>query len=159
MPTNTYKPLANVTLSSTASSVTFASIPATYRDLILVVEGLSNVASNAFLYFNGDNTNGNYANVWALGNGSTTQSGIDGNGAYIGGIYGANRTLNIIQIMDYSATDKQKIRLNRMNVPGDQATMVAGRWANNAAVNSLRFTLGANTMSIGTTLALYGVIA
>ncbi len=151
--------LAAVTLQTASTEITFSGIPAIYRDLILVIDGLSNTASNGFLYFNGDNTNSNYTNLWALGNGSTTATGADSVGAYIGGIYGSNRTLNIIQIMDYSATDKHKTRLNRMSVPGDQVTMVVTRWANTAAVNSLRFTLGSNTMSIGTTLSLYGVIA
>lgn len=158
MPENTYTSLATTTISSNTSSVTFGSIPSTFKDLILVIDGNSNIASNAYLYFNGDNTNGNYTNIYALGNGSSGVSGADSIGAYIGGIYGANKTVNIIQIMDYSSTNKHKIRLNRMSVPGDQATMVATRWANTAAVTSLRFTLGSNTISSGTTLSLFGVV-
>jgi hypothetical protein len=36
MPTSTYVALATTTLGATAASVTFSSIPATYRDLLLV---------------------------------------------------------------------------------------------------------------------------
>ena len=39
MPTPTYTPLATVTLGTSAASVTFSSIPATYRDLILIFDG------------------------------------------------------------------------------------------------------------------------
>jgi hypothetical protein len=37
MPTQTYVALASETLATSASSVTFAGIPATYRDLVLIV--------------------------------------------------------------------------------------------------------------------------
>lgn len=157
MPTNTYTALATVTLGGSDADITFASIPATYRDLILVVEGTSNVSSNAYLYFNGDTTSGNYANVFAAGNGSSASSGSNGIGAYVGGIYGSNRSLNIIQVMDYSATDKHKTRLSRMSVAGAEVSMIASRWANTAAVTSMTFTLISNTMSSGTTLSLYGI--
>jgi hypothetical protein len=159
MPTNTYTPLATVTLGGSDTDIVFSSIPGTYRDLILVVEGTSNVSSNAYLYFNGDTTSGNYANVFAAGTGSSAISSSNGIGSYVGGIYGSNRSVNIIQIMDYSATDKHKTRLSRMSVAGAEVSMIAGRWANTAAVTSMTFTLISNTMSTGTTLSLYGVIA
>jgi hypothetical protein len=73
MPTPTYTPLATVTLGSSASSVTFSSIPATYRDLILVVDGTTNATHNVGMRFNGD-TGNNYFMVTAFGNGSTTSS-------------------------------------------------------------------------------------
>ena len=159
MPTNTYTALATVTLGGSDADITFASIPATYRDLILVIEGTSNVASNASLEFNGDTTSGNYANVFAAGTGSSATSGVSATGSYIGGIYGTNRSINIIQIMDYAATDKHKTRLSRMSVAGSEVSMIASRWANTAAVTSMRFTLGGNTMSSGTTLSLYGIVS
>lgn len=158
MPTNTYTALATVTLGGSDADITFASIPGTYRDLILVVEGTSNVSSNAFLRFNGDTTTANYSNVFANGNGSTTSSSSNADGSYIGGIYGSNRSINFIQIMDYSATDKHKTRLSRMSVQGSEINMVASRWANTAAVTSMTFTLLSNTMASGTTLSLYGIV-
>jgi hypothetical protein len=54
MPTPTYTPLANVTLGATAATVTFGSIPATMRDLVVIVNGTT--SSNVFtgLRFNSD---------------------------------------------------------------------------------------------------------
>jgi hypothetical protein len=37
----TYTPIASITLGATATSVTFSSIPSTYTDLILVMNGSS----------------------------------------------------------------------------------------------------------------------
>jgi hypothetical protein len=72
MPTPTYKALATVTLGSSAATVTFGSIPAIYRDLVVVfnggVVGTSNV--NIFVAYNLDTTNANYSAVQMSGTGS-----------------------------------------------------------------------------------------
>jgi hypothetical protein len=151
--------LSTLVLQAAASSVTFSNIPGTYRDLILTVDSLSNSPSNMILYFNGDTTSGNYVNFYSLGNGSSLVSGVDSNGAYAGGIYGTDKSFNIIQIFDYSQTNKHKNRLTKLNVPGNQTTFVTGRWANTAAVTSLTLSVGTNTFSAGATFELWGRIA
>jgi hypothetical protein len=63
MPTPTYTPLATVTLGSSASSVTFSSIPGTYRDLILIFDGTgSGTTGNLRMTFNGS-TLSNFTDV------------------------------------------------------------------------------------------------
>ena len=63
MATPTYIALATTTLSSAVGSVTFSSIPAGYRDLVLVAEGLtSGATSNVRMQFNSD-TGNNYSLV------------------------------------------------------------------------------------------------
>jgi len=157
MPTPTYTPLANVTLGGTSASVTFSNIPATYRDLILVLEGTSSSASNMTAFYNGDTSNG--TSVYAGGDGSATFSGTTATN-YVGGIYGSNRSMNILQIMDYSATDKHKTTIFRLSVAGSVVTMGTARWASTAAITSVQLDLdGAITFSSGTSLSLYGVIA
>jgi len=157
MPTPTYTPLATVTLASTATSVTFSSIPATYRDLILVINGTASTAENALLYFNGDTTSGNYSWVSMRGDGSSAQSAAT-TGANIATYY-TDRFMFRIQIMDYSATDKHKTRLSRDDTSAQHARAWASRWANTAAVTSMSFTAPAGTFSTGCTFSLYGVIA
>jgi hypothetical protein len=67
--------------------------------------------------------------------------------------------LGIFQIMDYSATDKHKTTLGRVNRSNGIALAGASRWASNTAVSSLVVTLSANSFSIGSTFSLYGRIA
>jgi hypothetical protein len=69
------------------------------------------------------------------------------------------QTNNIIQIMDYSATDKHKTILSRYNSPSASLQMAAERWANTSAITSIYCGMKTGTMSSGTTLSLYGVIA
>jgi hypothetical protein len=160
LPTPTYTPLATVTLSTAAASVSFSSIPATYRDLILVSQGTVATASNISLRFNGD-TGSNYSYVYMFGSGTSTASAAGTDSAILGGGFNSSVISQaIFQVMDYSATDKHKTTLNRTDEPNGAAYAWAGRWANTAAITTLlvRMTNGGNFNS-GTTFSLYGVIA
>jgi len=160
MPTPTYTPLATVTLGSSASSVTFSNIPATYRDLIVVGEF---VPSGAFadmgLRFNSDGGT-NYSFVEAAGNGSAAQSN-SGSRAQAVMLYtlGTNRWSFIAQIMDYSATDKHKTVLSRANSAAVVTIMTANRWANTAAITSVTVRPDASTFASGSTFNLFGISA
>jgi hypothetical protein len=65
-----------------------------------------------------------------------------------------------IDVMDYSATDKHKSALLR---PGNAATNLAayaGRWANTAAVTSVKlYHTGTNQFGAGSVFSLYGILA
>jgi hypothetical protein len=155
MPTPTYTPLANVTLASAASSVVFSSIPATYRDLIVVITGTENANQYIAVRYNSD-TGSNYSYV-RMTDGPASASGTETFGRF--GIGNPTfRFLVIAQIMDYSATDKHKTWLVRSNIPQDYVGAQAGRWANTAAITSVNvLTTTADTFAIGTTFALYGI--
>jgi hypothetical protein len=160
MPTATYTPLATVTLGSSASSVTFSSIPATYRDLIVVIQGTVASGANVSLRFNSD-TGSNYSFVYMFGSGTSTASASGTDSAILGGGFNSSVISQaIFQVMDYSATDKHKTTLNRTDEPNGAAYAWAGRWANTAAITTLlvRMTNGTNFNS-GATFNLYGVIA
>jgi hypothetical protein len=160
MPTATYTPLANVTLGTAAASVTFSSIPATYRDLILVMNGTPSTGSYAFLRFNGD-TGSNYNYLFMYGDGSSavSQSFTSQTQGYIGNIDATVRTTFIAQVMDFSATDKHKTFLSRNGQAAGLVIATAGRWANTSAVTSMSVNINSGTFSTGHTFNLYGVIA
>ena len=157
MPTPTYDLIASNVLSSSASSVTFSSIPATYRDLIVIAEEDStNAAGTLELRFNGD-TGANYPWVWMRGSG-TAASSTTGPGPFIGYTgYNNTSSFNIIHIMDYSATDKHKSYLLRQEIAGFHTVALAGGWANTAAITSI--TLAATTLASGSTFYLYGIVS
>ena len=152
MPTQTYFPLANITLGSSASSVTFSSIPATYRDLVLVSSISVTAGGNATISFNGD-TGANYSRVYMLGTGSSAISGSDTSRQFTQVTTGL-RTSNITQIMDYSATDKHKAVLVRDNNTTDGVVGYAFRWANLSAITSITITA---SFASTATFALYGI--
>jgi len=49
-----YVPLANLTLGSSAASVTFSSISQAYKDLVLVIEATTSALDVAIIRFNSD---------------------------------------------------------------------------------------------------------
>jgi hypothetical protein len=156
--------LASITLQQASTSVSFSGIPQNYRDLVLVVSGtISGSQGNNWLYFNNDTTHSNYSFVRMLGTGSSTSSTLSTSGENNGpSVSDMTPTQNqvIVQVMDYSATDKHKTRLSRSDQPSSTTIAYASRWASTAAVNSLTFAggNGGNLVS-GTTLNLYGRIA
>jgi hypothetical protein len=154
MPTPTYIALATTTLGSAASSVTFTSIPGTYKDLILVFDGTPTSTADTILYFNSDTTNGNYSTVEMVGDGSSTSSSTF---LSTGAVYTSQRANFIFNIMDYSATDKHKTSLIRNNAPANNVRARAYRWANTSAVTSVSFRTQSSTFAAGSTFSLYGV--
>jgi hypothetical protein len=162
MPTPTYTPLATVTLGTATGSVTFSSIPATYRDLILVFNGTSTNTDIASLQVRINADSGtNYSGVFMTGfSGGAVSSSFTDSGAVVGFTQNTG-AVNIAQFMDYSATDKHKTILSRQNAAtGSLVRAIAMRWANTAAITSLlcRVDTGVNFNS-GSTFSLYGVIA
>jgi len=122
------------------------------------------MGGDAFLFgvaqFNGD-TGANYRFVIARADVNNTFSNSNTtNFAYLNGSTTASvseKTLAILSIMDYSATNKHKSILARSNRAGGFTEMVASRWANTAAINSILITGLQNTFSTGSTFNLYGI--
>ena len=162
MATPTYTPLATITLTSSSSSVTFSSIPATYRDLVLVASPISSTTSNLTTNtrFNSD-SGSNYSFVLMRGDGSSATS-TSGTATGIQGIITrantVRKSLTIMQIMDYSATNKHKSVISR--VDAEFATQaLAERWANTAAITSINISVTASSFGVGTSFELYGIAA
>jgi hypothetical protein len=161
MPTPTYTALATVTLGSSASSVTFSSIPATYRDLILVSKPIATSgAIESALRFNSDSGT-NYSVAVMFGTGSTTGSFGGAGSTYVSLVDAitSGNNISIAQVMDYSATNKHKTILLRRDFPGEATAASAGRWANTVAITTVSITALSSTYAAGSTFNLYGVIA
>lgn len=150
--------LATTTLGSAASSVTFGSIPATYRDLRLVVNAYGPGGDNSYFRINAD-SGANYSWVSMRGDGSTTASNATSSATeiYITTL-GTAMTTGIAEIIDYSVTDKHKTVLTRGNDTTAWIQARASRWANTAAVTSIAVTCG-GTYSTGSTFSLYGIVS
>lgn len=157
MPTPTYKPLANITLTGSAASVTFSSISQAYRDLILVtnlLNGSGQIETN--LVFNGSSANLPWVRMIGYSGGALSSTGST---PYP--LTGSNVSQNVIlQIMDYSATDKHKTFLLRRDSATDSRTdAYAGRWESTSPVTSIQLSPFSGSFAAGFTAALYGVAA
>lgn len=155
MPTPTYVPIAEVTLASTATSVTLP-VPSGFRDLVLVVNGSVTGNADFFVRLNGET--GNASGVYMYGTGSATASFSEATPVWT--MWASGRLYNaIFQINDCSATDKHKTILGRVNAAEGITVAGAVRWASTAAVTSIQIAAGANAFSTGMTMNLYGIEA
>jgi hypothetical protein len=165
MPTPTYTALANITLGSSASSVTFSSIPATYRDLVLVANfQMSLGGSRTDFRLNGD-TGGNYNDVSMSGYGSSSvgsNSRTSQTSSVLCGFSAGPLTtfsnIATLQLMDYSATDKHKTGLSRYGAAAGDVQASAHRYASTSAITSVAIVdLFGSSFVAGSTFALYGI--
>ena len=157
--TPTHVLLNQIELSSSASSVTFSNIPQGYGDLVLVIGGNATGNENAELRFNGD-SGSNYTNIRAIGTGSSTVSdSASGTSTSRAARIGSGQSTVIMQIVDYSATDKHKTVLARSMQSTDAVHMGAARWANTSSITSVEVFVSANAYAIDTIFSLYGVYA
>jgi hypothetical protein len=160
MPTPTYTPLATVTLGSSASSVTFSSIPGTYRDLILVARRTTTTTANLIWRINNDGGN-NYNRTTLVGQ---LTSPIAASNTNVSSLFLDNATsdsstavFQIIQFMDYSTTGKQKTVLTRENTSTLTTSATCSHWASTAAITTLNITASTGQIATGSTFNLYGI--
>lgn len=168
MPTPTYTPLANLTLSSSATLVSFTSISQSYRDLVLIVNitGVTGTptAQGSGIRVNSD-SGSNYNEVAMAGTGSSALSDTSSNQVFLplSTAEGSVPSVTIVNFMDYSATDKHKTILQRGNRSDSQVNARAQRWASTSAITSIQlyapdFISGTqDSWNAGSTFALYGI--
>ncbi len=171
--TNSYESIQTIPVTSATPSITFSSIPSTYKHLQirgLVRSDRSGQTQDILgIRLNGDTTTTNYAAHWLQGDGSSAAgSSTIGGYAYAWNGYApaANSTsgnygVMVLDILDYSDTNKNKV--TRMLGGNDQngsgvAHLWSTLWAQTSAVNSVTIlpVFGSN-LAAGTTLALYGI--
>ena len=155
---------------SSGTSITFSSIPQTYKHLQIRGIGRTdrgNVGDVIYMRFNGD-TGSNYRahELWA--NGSSVSSYDQGLSSYMafdtpltGGSTGSNIFgAFVIDILDYTNTNKNKTvrMLDGYDSNGaGQISFCSGLWMNTAAVTSITLPISFGQMQSGTQFALYGV--
>jgi len=169
-PYQAYESIATFTGSGTPSSITFSSIPSTYKHL--QIRYLVRVATGAgtndqFIYaqFNGD-TGSNYSWHYLLGDGATpaasgnasqTQMAVGAvpQGSATAGIFG----VAVIDILDYASTSKNKtvkvFNGNDRNGAGD-IILNSGLWINTSPITSINIASSAS-FATNSSFALYGI--
>lgn len=162
----TYSTIATQTLGSTASSVTFSSIPSTYTDLVLISSCAVTVTpKDLAVQFNSD-TGTNYSRTALYGEGTSAGSVRSTNQSiiyldYYGWITTAlGEQINITHIMNYANSTTFKSVLARSNNASSGVDAVVGLWRSTAAINSITIlATSSGVFSANSTFTLYGITA
>jgi len=162
--------ISSQTLGSSATSISFTSIPQTYTDLFLMMSlrgDLNNPQIGHFLRFNGDSTS-TYSDRQLSGNGSTTSSGSNGAGGtaiYTGQAPALTQTANTfgntsIYIPNYTSSAVKAVSVDNVRENDSAASIafiIAGKWTGTSAITSLSIVCEANNWIAGSSISLYGV--
>lgn len=158
---STYEKIATAAGTGSNTTLTFSSIPSTYTDLVLVINGSLSTGNNTRMTFNND-SGSNYSMTVVSGDGSSASSYRDSgqpNFQYMG--YTDSSISNfIINILNYSNTTTYKTFLHRRNLAGGQVSANVGLYRSTSAVNRVDvFSATGATWTTSTTATLYGIKA
>jgi hypothetical protein len=161
----TYEPIQTQTLTGTAATVDFTSIPQTYTDLILVSQVDFDSQGNLTFRLNSDSGT-NYSYTHLSGNGTSASSSRGGTLSVGLCTITAEFTttlgdgVSITQFMNYSNTTTNKTVISRSNTTSLGTSLSVSLWLSTAAISTI--TLAKNlgftgTFQSGSSFTLYGV--
>lgn len=160
----TYEPITTTTLSSSVTSFTLSSIPGTYTDLLLVIDGApitGGTSMDSNWQFNGD-TGANYSDIRFQTNFCDRSN--NATSSRFGQPQSVGRYIQTLHIMDYANTSIYKSTIARSGSGTSSVSPVAeiygGLWRNTAAITSITVISGqARNYTSGTVVTLYGIKA
>lgn len=166
---NTYTLIASTTLGSTATSVTFSSLPTSYTDLIIRCTARSEravVGESIYIYFNNSTTSSSVTRM--TGNGSTANSTSFGDeNRIIYGATGSSATSDTfgsaeIYIPNYNGSKKKcagAFGVSETNATAASMGASASLWANTSAITDIKIELDSAAANIvaGSSFFLYGI--
>jgi hypothetical protein len=160
---SSYESIQTITVGSGGSaSISFTSIPATYKHL--QIRGLVSMAGDINIRFNGD-TNTNYSLHFMYGAGGTpaASNGLSTAYGYLGyGVFASSAFTPVItDILDYTNTNKYKVTRslsgNDNNSTGG-VMLASSFWQSTSAVTSITiYSKDSVNFNQYSTLALYGI--
>jgi hypothetical protein len=156
--------------SGSSASVTFSSIPATYKHLQLRLTNRGVYATTNdllnLLRFNGD-TGANYAWHGLQGDGSSVyaNNGTSVTSICAGVFPGGSSTADsfsgaIVDILDYANTNKNtttRMLSGSHTATGKNIKLTSGVWFNTSAITSLTLTTEIGNFTSGSRFSLYGI--
>jgi len=168
-----YESIATANGTGSSGTITFSSIPSTYKHLQLrfSLKGTSSAGGypTSFpFYVNGDANNANYYSHALNGSGSSASAGGGANNSdliYAPGsnVDSTNYVGGIVDILDYANTNKNKVfrSLNGLDNNGSgYVRFTSLLWINTAAITSISFVTDPTYLGSWTTaskIALYGI--
>lgn len=171
--TNSYESIATAVGTGSSGTITFSSIPSTYKHLQIRMfsKGTSTsggVNTGAKLNFNNDTTSTNYYRHTLSGNGSSAAAAASNSDNEIINSIGSSGSanvygINIIDILDYADTNKFKTVRNLLGQDNNGSGVVqltSGLWKNTAAVTRIDLIADPTYLTNWTTassFALYGI--
>jgi hypothetical protein len=161
-----FESIATTTVGAGGSgTITFSSIPSTYKHLQLRTLTRS-PGGNVNFRYNSDSAS-NYWTHWLDGDGATIRGESSGTSTLTYAGFGATATAsanvfgsNVIDILDYANTTKYKVSraLSGYDQNGSGwVGLISGVWNSTAAISTITITTNSSTFPEYSQFALYGI--
>ena len=167
--TNSYESIATVTVGSGgASTITFSSIPSTYKHLqIRGIGRTSGSSTDSSMIFNSDSSSGSYyANHQIFGDGSSATAATSPTSTRLDPFYvpGSGVTSSVfagfvVDILDYQNTNKNKTLRTLQGFDANGSGFVifrSGLWIKTNAITQIEWSVSGNWAQYSS-FALYGI--
>ena len=164
--TNSYESIATLSGTGASGTISFTSIPSTYKHLQLRVfsntSRVGGASGSGALQFNGDTTGSNYNTHALYGTGSGSPSAanyVENYGLWYYGSTATNVTA-VIDILDYSNVSKNSTVRELIGFDENgtgQIALISMLWRNTAAVNQINITAPSYNFGTSAKFALYGI--
>ena len=161
--------IASNTLTSSAASVTFSSIPGTYTDLVLRWSARSTGNTHrGDIRFNSDSSS-NYSDIYIDAIGSTVSSSLDSNITSFYGYAALNNSFYTastfsngeLYIPSYTSSANKPLSyysvVENNSSTANRIEIQSGLWRNSSSITSITFTGFANNIDSGSSFFLYGL--
>lgn len=162
---NSYESIQTIPVTSTTSSITFSSIPSTYKHLQL--RGIVQLSQSGEmdLQFNSDTAaNYSYHRIYGSGSSVVAEAGVSTSQATVGYYVSGTSIFNafVIDILDYANTNKYKTvrSLNGNDTNGGGLILFdSSSWRSTSAINSITFFSKDVSRNLNqySSFALYGI--
>lgn len=167
-----YDSIATVTGNGSATTLSFTSIPQTYKHLQIRIIARSGTAGTGSGYINAvfnSDSGANYSWHLLATDGTTVQNAYSASrsNAIVGLMWSSSNLANtfsgnIIDILDYTNTNKYKTVRSMEGADTNANTyqeiyFMSNNWRSNNAITQIDLSAGGWTFATGTTIALYGI--
>jgi hypothetical protein len=159
--TNSYESIATVSVGGGgSSSISFSSIPSTYKHLQIRAALLTTAGGVNIRYNSDTGSNYTYHQLYGTGTSALANAGTSQTSGFIAynNAAGSNPTVAIVDILDYQNTNKytthRSLAGTDVNGSGGTLTFFSGLWLNTAAVSSINII---GTFAQYSHFALYGI--
>jgi hypothetical protein len=155
--------IADSTVESPVTSVTFSNIPSGYTDLILKVSSRMSTTNNFYkIEFNGSTSSHTNRRLYGNGAVAASYSGSDIITYSNRSDYTANSFDNTeMYIPNYTSSNNKSISIDNVtetNATNNEMAIIAGLWSNTAAITSIKLTPDSGSFATNSTFTLYGVL-
>lgn len=160
----TYEPIATVSVTVAAASITFSSIPSTYTDLRFVWVGTATSnGAEFYIRFNSDSGT-NYSQTGIYGNGASAASGSVTSASQVKGTLGGGVSSTIphfytCDVFSYAGSTNKTCLIESSEDRNGSGFVErnVGLWRSTSAINTITILPNTLTWAAGTTATLYGI--